>query len=101
MSPQRTLGPIDRRGALHVPPLALLPLHALAACATPETRLKAGLEDAGLSPRMATCMAGRMAERLSLWQLRTLSALRGARKTDYGTLSVGEFLHKVRALQDP
>ena len=77
-----------------------LPLLTLVACATPETRLSAGLHDAGLSPRLSECMADRMVGRLSLWQLRKLSALKGVKNADYGTLSVAEFLHKVRALRD-
>ena len=84
-------------------PVCILPfaaLLALAACATPETRLTGGLQDAGLSPRLSECMADRMVDRLSLWQLRKLSALKGVKNADYGTLSVAEFLHKVRALRD-
>ena len=56
--------------------LLLIPaLLVLSACATPETRLRSGLQNAGLSKTMATCMAGRMVDRLSLVQLRRLSAL--------------------------
>ena len=80
--------------------LPLAALLVLAACARPETRLRAGLTDAGLSPRLSDCMADRMVDRLSLWQLRKLSALRGVKRAGYGTLSVAEFLHKVRALRD-
>ena len=48
---------------------------ALAGCATPETRLRTGLNNAGLSKAMSACMAERMVDRLSLLQLRRLSAL--------------------------
>ena len=78
-----------------------LPLFALASCATPESRLQAGLERAGLSPRVSACMAGRMVDRLSLGQLlklRSLGSL-GDKRTE--ALSTREFLHKVRALGDP
>lgn len=51
-----------KRAAL---PLALLAL-ALAGCATPETRLRTGLNNAGLSKAMSACMAERMVDRLSL-----------------------------------
>ena len=44
----------------------------LAGCATPETRLRTGLIDAGLSQRVAGCMAERMVDRLSLLQLRRI-----------------------------
>ena len=81
-------------------PIFLLAALALASCATPETRLRAGLQDAGLSPRMSECMAERMVDRLSLLQLRKLSALKGLKHADARALSVGEFFHKVRALRD-
>jgi hypothetical protein len=81
-------------------PLLLVPL-ALSACATPETRLRTGLADAGLSPTMAACMADRMIDRLSLLQLRRLSSLGSLKGGRVADLSVGQFLHKVRALKDP
>ena len=57
--------------------------------------------DAGLSPRLATCMAERMVDRLDITQLRRLQSLASLRKTDVRTLSVDRFLYKVRALDDP
>ena len=78
----------------------LLPLAAaslLAACATPEARLRTGLVAAGLSPGLADCMAHRMAHRLSLTQLLRLRDLPKARDA----VGIGEFLHRVRALHDP
>ena len=78
----------------------LLPLAAtalLAGCATPEARLRAGLVDAGLAPPLADCMARRMADRLSLAQLLRLRDLPRARES----VSISEFLHRVRALRDP
>lgn len=75
----------------------------LPACASlsPESRLRSGFEEAGLSPRMAGCMAERMADRLSLMQLRKLQSLASLRKSHSGKMSVEQLLHKVRALQDP
>jgi hypothetical protein len=75
----------------------------LASCATvsPESRLRAGLLDAGLSPRMAGCMAERMVDRLSLVQLRRLQSLASLRKSHMEEMSVDRFLYKVRALEDP
>lgn len=75
----------------------------LSACATitPEARVRAGLVDAGLSERMAGCMAGRMVDRLSITQLRRLQSLSGVSKVDYRDVTVSEFLHKIRALKDP
>jgi hypothetical protein len=82
---------------------ALVLFLSLAGCATlsPESRVRQGLIDAGLSPKMATCMAERMVARLSLDQLRQLKSLTSLRKTDKGGMSIDRFLHKVRALQDP
>lgn len=73
----------------------------LAACATPEQRLRTGLIDAGLSKPVATCMAERMVDRLSLVQLRRLGSLATLRDERMQELSTDQFLHKVRALKDP
>lgn len=78
------------------PTLVLLAVALLAGCATPETRLREGLVDAGLSEPMAACMAGRMVDRLSLIQLRRIGDLPRAR----GEASLDGFLHRVRALGD-
>lgn len=79
-----------------------LPL-LLASCASlsPESRLRTGLVDAGLSPRMAGCMAEKMVDRLSLMQLRKLQSLGSLRKSHIGAMPVEKLLHKVRALDDP
>ncbi|WP_432769331.1 MAG: hypothetical protein HEQ22_00925 [Sphingopyxis sp.] len=77
-----------------------LPL-ALAGCATPETRLRTGLVDAGLSQRIAACMAERMVDRLSLLQLRRLGSLSSLKDERMSDLSLNQFLRKVRALKDP
>ena len=73
----------------------------LAGCATPEARLRNGLHNAGLSERMSACMAERMVDRLSLVQLRRLSALGSLKDKRIADLSLDQFLHKVRALKDP
>ena len=75
--------------------ILLAPL-VLSACAIPEARLRAGLVNAGLSRPMAACMAERMVDRLSLAQLRRIGDLPYASSS----LSVSEFLHRVRALGD-
>lgn len=77
--------------------LPALAAFILAGCATPETRLRTGLIDAGLSPPLAGCMAHRMAGRLTLGQLMRLRDLPQARES----LTIAEFLHRVRALRDP
>lgn len=80
--------------------LIALPLLALSACATPESRVRTALLDAGLSKPVSTCMAQRMVDRLSLGQLQKLSRLSALRDTKIGNLTVGEFLRKTRALGD-
>lgn len=72
----------------------------LSACATPETRLRTGLSDAGLSKSSSACMAKYMASRLSLGQLIRVSSLGNLKDKPVGEMSVNEFLHNVRALQD-
>jgi len=75
----------------------------LSSCATvsPESRVRASLIEAGLSPRMAGCMAERMVDRLSLVQLRRLQSLASLRNSHMGGMTVDRFLYKVRALEDP
>ena len=73
----------------------------LSACATPETRVRTALTDAGLSQPIAACMADRMVDRLSLIQLNKLSGLKKLRKAEMSKLSVDEFLRRTRSLQDP
>lgn len=77
--------------------LVALAALTLTACAIPEARLRAGLVNAGLSRPMAACMAERMADRLSLIQLRRIGDLPYASSS----VSMSEFLHRVRALRDP
>ena len=81
---------------MRIKPLLLLAPLALTACAIPEARLRTGLQNAGLSRAMAACMAERMVDRLSLIQLRRIGDLPYASSS----LSVSEFLHRVRALGD-
>ena len=69
----------------------------LASCGIPERRLRAGLINAGIHPRMAECMAHRMAERLSIAQLRRLGDLPHARRAG----SIEDYLYDVRSLRDP
>lgn len=81
--------------------IPLAALLALAACATPQSRVRTGLIDAGLPPSLAGCMADRMVDRLSLTQLRRLKSLGSLDKTEMGRLSIEGFLHRIRALRDP
>lgn len=81
--------------------IAALTVLALAGCATPETRVRTALIDAGLSKPVASCMADRMVDRLSLIQLNRLSALKKLRGTNMHKITVDEFLKRTRSLQDP
>jgi hypothetical protein len=74
---------------------------SLAACATPEQRVRSGLMDAGLSRPIATCMAERMVDRLSLLQLRRIGRLGDLRDSNVRELTVDQFLRRSRALGDP
>ena len=81
--------------------VAVVSVLALSACATPETRVRTALTDAGLSTPIAACMADRMVDRLSLLQLNRLSGLKKLRGADARKLSVADFLQRTRSLQDP
>ncbi|MET0248430.1 MAG: hypothetical protein ABW164_01730 [Sphingobium sp.] len=78
-------------------------LMALSACVTlsPEARLRARLIEAGLSPRTAQCMAIRMADDLSLLQLRRIESVASMRGEDVRGMSIDRLLYRLRALNDP
>ena len=83
--------------------LALLApaLIALAGCAvTPEQRVNAALRQAGVPPRVASCMAERMADRLSIQQLRELKRLSALREPGEH-MGPKHILRSVEALGDP
>ena len=73
----------------------------LAACATPETRIRNALVEAGLSKPIAGCMADRMVDRLSLIQLNKLRGLGKLQDKRAKKLSIEEFVKRSKALQDP
>jgi hypothetical protein len=81
--------------------VAVLPLFAITACATPESRVRTALLDAGLPRPIATCMAQRMVDRLSLGQLQKLGRISGLNEQQIGQLTVREFLKRTAALGDP
>jgi hypothetical protein len=79
--------------------LLLLPV-LLSACATPESRMRSGLIEAGLSETQSTCMAERMVDKLSLLQLRRIASLKNFTKEDVGSMRLDRFLHNIRSLHD-
>lgn len=80
-------------------PVLMAPL--LAGCATPETRIRNALAEAGLSKPIAGCMADRMVDRLSLGQLNKLRGLGKFQDKKAKKLSIEEFVKRTKALQDP
>ncbi len=98
---RRNTAPMSRRPLLAA--ALALPALALSACATvsPEAKVRASLMDAGLSPRMAGCMAERMVDRLSIGQLKSLKSLSSLPGADYREMTVDRLLYKLRALEDP
>ncbi|MFZ2998252.1 hypothetical protein [Sphingobium sp.] len=91
--------------AITIRPLAcgLAATLLLASCASlsPESKLRTGLMEAGVSPHMAGCMAADMADRLSISQMKRLQSLGSLRKSHIGGMTIDRFLYKVRALEDP
>ncbi len=81
--------------------MLILAMLGLAACATPEQRVRSGLIEAGLSRPLATCMASRMVDRLSLLQLRRIGRLGDLRDANLREMTVDQFLRRARALHDP
>jgi len=76
----------------------IVSLLVLSACsALPEAQVRTGLMHAGLPRPLASCMARRMVDRLSLIQLRRLGDLPKANSDE----QLDRFLHHVRALGDP
>jgi hypothetical protein len=80
----------------------LLPaLALLAGCAvTPEQRVNAALRDAGVPPRVASCMAERMVAKLSIEQLKELKSLAKAEQPGE-KVSAKHILKRVAAIGDP
>ena len=66
-----------------------------------EERLESELVARGLSEPMAACMAERMADRLSLAQLRKLERLGPEEGETDVPLTMPEFLERVRRVDDP
>jgi hypothetical protein len=75
---------------------------ALAGCAQTiaESRVRAALEEAGLSASNAECMAGRMTDRLTIEQLRRLEALGPREGEEDRPASLREFVERVRRVGD-
>ncbi len=84
-------------------PLGIAFLLALSACATmsPEAKVRTRLMEAGLSRPMASCMAERLVDRLSMQELRRLGSLSKLGTRRVGDMTIDELLHRLGALNDP
>ena len=67
--------------------------------ATPS--VESALIDAGLRPALASCMAGRMTDRLTVAQLQKLRRAQGAPGETVQDLSAGELVERARRIGDP
>ncbi len=73
----------------------------LAGCAEriAQSRVESALRDAGLGDRTASCMAGRMTDRLTISQLRRLEELKRPAQEARGS-SLADYLDRVRRVGD-
>jgi hypothetical protein len=74
---------------------------ALTGCTSARARLERGLIRVGVDRPVAVCMAGQMADHLSLGQLRRLGQLQRLDDDIARGLTLDRFLEDVRALGDP
>jgi hypothetical protein len=76
---------------------------ALAGCTTmsPEAKVRTRLIEAGLSRPMASCMAERLVDRLSMQELHRLGSLSKLGTRNVGEMTIDELLHRLAALNDP
>ncbi|WP_241557274.1 hypothetical protein [Croceibacterium ferulae] len=76
---------------------------ALGGCAQviAESRVRSALQGAGLSERNATCMAGRMVDRLTIEQLRRLEGLKPQQGEPARPATLGDYVERVRRVGDP
>lgn len=65
-----------------------------------ESRVKSALSEAGLSDKNASCMAGRMVDRLTISQLRKLEELKGRKGETEKPVRLGDYVERVRRVGD-
>lgn len=73
----------------------------LSGCASAQSRLRGGLVKAGVREPVAGCMASRMADDLSVFQLRRIGALGNFKDEDLRQMPIDRVLYNIRALRDP
>jgi hypothetical protein len=82
---------------------AAMALLALGACASlsPRERVHDELLRAGIKPRMASCLADRLTDRLSTGELRELGRAAKLPRKDVGAMSIGELADRLSAIGNP
>ena len=65
-----------------------------------ESRVRSALVEAGLSDRNASCMAGRMVDRLTVAQWRKLEALTARPGERERPVTIGQYVERVRRVGD-
>ena len=73
----------------------------LSGCGGAEEKLRNGMIAAGLPVNLATCMAKPMAKELSIGELMKLQSFANASKLDPRRTSYDQFMHQIRAINDP
>ena len=78
----------------------LLTFSLLTACASPESRVRSALLDAGVRPVVARCMADEMTDRLSIGQLQQLTRAQGVPGERLSDLSAGDLVARAERVGD-
>jgi hypothetical protein len=81
--------------------LALVGSLLLGGCASRASRVEAALAQAGVSARMAACLAPRLADRLRDDQLRALARAAKRASGDSGKAGASEIVARVAGTGDP
>jgi len=81
----------------------LLGIAVLAGCVTPSPRDRVHQEllNAGVKPRMASCLADRLVDRLSIAELRELGRAAKLPRKDVGNMTIGEIVDRLQAVGNP
>jgi hypothetical protein len=82
---------------------ALILALALAGCASvsPRARVHSELMSAGMSNRMASCLADRLVDRLSVAELHQLGRAAKLPRKNVGAMSLNELADRLSAVGDP
>jgi hypothetical protein len=83
--------------------LALPALLLISACSglSPEAKVRNGLEQAGVKPEMASCMAHKMVRKLDTSELRQLASVAKLPREHPGAMSFNELSQRLQTLDNP